>query len=167
MVAEQELEINMTALDYIAARFTFHSLITYDIEKCKWIIPILNTHSHGVYAIMLGNDILKLGKGDSNRKPKEKGSARNGGLRARIDSYRHVGKSQAEGDPTGKLWHKIMSGPLAGKELQLLYMETPTTIIKDDLLGVDIVASTAREYERIISDMATRDGHSMLLSGRN
>lgn len=157
MALEPELEINMTAIEFIESKFKYHGPMTYDVDKHKWNVDPLTSTDHGVYAILLDRNIMKFGKADSKR----------GGLGRRINDYRWHSPKRVGVDPTVTLWHRIMTGPLRDQILDLYYWETPIRRIHDKYLNEEIVLSSAREYERILSDMAKAEGHALLLSGQN
>lgn len=144
-------------------------VIDFIMDKCillgqsKWDadtysfsdLPICATRQSGVYFILHGKKVLKVGKADGMK-----------GLHARLYSYRSNNKSRVVGkyaDQFTAVLHEKMTTLLKGKKLSFYYYEIPK---KETVLeGFKVHTCMARSFEKELSVQARLQGHPMTLSG--
>jgi len=141
-------------IDFVKKKATFHSSTTYDETTAQFKMPIYQSKTPGVYFILYGNDIMKVGKADGRN-----------GLKGRLNDYRAKNVIRIPNDPTAKLFHDIMTTKLKGKVLDFYVYEIP--MLETLLEGYTIHMSRARSFEIALSKQANEEGHSMLLSSQN
>ena len=140
-----------------SAKVTFYADMRYNPQKKSFDFVLPNQieldKTHGIYFILDGGDILKIGKADGIN-----------GLRGRIKSYQANLKSR-KNDHTVDLIYSIMMGPLKDKELKMYIYPLPPEEV--DHHGYILEAQITRSLERALSKQAKDECHSMLLSGQN
>lgn len=145
----------MNVLKFAKQNAAFHSFMIYDEDRKSFKLDSYDQSHPGVYFILDGEDILKIGKADGNS-----------GLKGRISTYRtRLVRSYETGDQTTILWHTVMTGDLVGKKLEMYVL--PVEPIKVSFKGVELDAMMARSLEKKLSELANDQNHSMRLSGQN
>ena len=146
---------SINVLKYVKENFIY-------LGKSKWYpdkvcfddLPPCNTNSAGVYVIMHGNRIHKVGKADGVK-----------GLKQRIASYAKSKLSnitRANPDIFTVALHNKMTSELEGKTMSFYFMETPKG---DELFnGLQVEKCVARSVEKELSMLARLQSHPMLLS---
>lgn len=145
----------VNALQYVKENFKYLGKSKWDSDKvCFNDLPTCNTNSAGVYVIMYGNRIHKVGKADGVK-----------GLKQRINSYAKSKLSnitRANPDIFTVALHKKMTSELEGKTMSFYFMETPK---RDEMFkGLQVEKCVARSVEKELSMLARLQGHPMLLS---
>ena len=147
------MQINI--LNFIQEHAIFHSDMVYDESRKSFNMNPYENNRPGIYFILDGDDLLKIGKADGNT-----------GLKGRISTYRtRLVKSYETGDQTTILWHTVMTGNLKSKKLKMYVLHIDP--IKVSFKGVEVNAMMARSLEKKLSELANIQGHSMMLSGQN
>lgn len=146
---------HVNVLEYVKERFEYLGKSKWDPDTvCFNDLPTCNTNSAGVYVIMYGNRIHKVGKADGVK-----------GLKQRIASYAKSKLSnitRANPDTFTVALHKKMTSELKGKTMSFYFMETPKG---DELFaGLQVEKCIARSVEKELSMLARLQGHPMLLS---
>lgn len=120
-----------------------------ELPECPCVGP-------GVYAFMLDDDILKIGKADGVK-----------GLQSRLKNYASKNKSRVTGIHqdrfTLKMNESMNSAKLKGKSISVHYYETK--VLHTNELGIKVPMTSARQLEKQLSILARAQGHSMTLSG--
>lgn len=152
-VLHKNLEVN--ALKYVKENFKYLGKSKWDPDKvCFNDLPSCNTNSAGVYVIMYGNRIHKVGKADGVK-----------GLKQRIASYAKSKLSnitRANPDMFTVALHNKMTSELEGKTMSFYFMETPKG---DEMFkGLKVEKCVARSVEKELSMLARLQRHPMLLS---
>ena len=147
--------MQISVLNFIQAHAIFHSDMVYDESRKSFNMNSYENNHPGIYFILDGDDLLKIGKADGNT-----------GLKGRISTYRtRLVRSYETGDQTTILWHTVMTGNLKSKKLKMYVL--PIDPIKVSFKGVEVNAMMARSLEKKLSELANIQGHSMMLSGQN
>jgi len=144
----------MKLIDFVKQKATLHSVAKYNEENAQFKMPIYQSKQPGVYFILLGDDIMKVGKADGRN-----------GLKGRLNDYRAKNVIRLPNDPTARLIHDIMTSELKDKTLEFYVYEIP--MVESILEGYTIEMSRARSFEKILSKQAEDEGHSMLLSSQH
>lgn len=144
----------MKVLDFIKEKAKYHCEMQWIDERKGFDMEICRSESSGVYFILDGNDIMKIGKADGKR-----------GLHLRLYSYRNNHVKRIKVCRTVQLYDRVMNGELKGNPLSVYYfeMETPETLFE----GYTVKSSIVRSFEETLSKQARAEGHSMLLSGQD
>ena len=144
---------NISVLNFVRTKAIFHSKMRYSRERKSFdLLPLADT-AHGVYFILDGDDILKIGKADGKT-----------GLSGSISTYR-ANLSSRKNDHTVNKFYKNMLGPLMGKELEMYIYPLPPKSIEHE--GYTLEGQMTRSLERILSIQAKSENNSMLLSGQD
>tara|TARA_B110000908_G_C10033694_1_gene348582 strand:+ start:212 stop:655 length:444 start_codon:yes stop_codon:yes gene_type:complete len=147
--------MQISILNFIQEHAIFHSDMAYDESRKSFNMNSYENNHPGIYFILDGDDLLKIGKADGNT-----------GLKGRISTYRtRLVRSYETGDQTTILWHTVMTGNLKNKKLKMYVL--PIDPIKVSFKGVEVNAMMARSLEKKLSELANIQGHSMMLSGQN
>tara|TARA_B110000444_G_C18596592_1_gene480997 strand:- start:144 stop:587 length:444 start_codon:yes stop_codon:yes gene_type:complete len=147
--------MQISILNFIQEHAIFHSDMVYDESRKSFNMNSYENNHPGIYFILDGDDLLKIGKADGNT-----------GLKGRISTYRtRLVRSYETGDQTTILWHTVMTGNLKSKKLKMYVL--PIDPIKVSFKGVEVNAMMARSLEKKLSELANIQGHSMMLSGQN
>jgi len=140
--------------NFIRDKATFHSEMTYDETRiCFNIKPYRSTET-GIYFILDGEDILKVGKAEGKQ-----------GLAGRIGSYRSSQITRLSNDRTTQLLFNTMTKSHKGKTLSLYVFEIK--MIETIFEGYPVKTSLVRSFEETLSRQARSEGHSMVLSGQD
>lgn len=142
----------MPVLDFVRTRATYGGEMRYNAPRIGFDMPVLTSEVPGVYFILLGTDILKVGKAEGKL-----------GIKGRLLNYRSTNRSRLPFDRTCQLVHRIMTTDLKDQVLEVYYFEVPKT--ETLLEGYTVLTSMARSFEELLSRQARVEGHSMLLSG--
>lgn len=145
-----------SVLNFVNKIARIHSNMQYDLTRCSFIMEPYKNNASGVYFILDGDDILKIGKADGTN-----------GLKGRIASYRanHSKRKMIGNDYTLNRFYELMTGEFNNKTLKMYVYEVPNKEII--LEGYTVKADMARGLEKILSQQAKSEGHSMLLSGQD
>ena len=147
--------MQISILNFIQEHAIFHSDMVYDESRKSFNMNSYENNHPGIYFILDGDDLLKIGKADGNT-----------GLKGRISTYRtRLVRSYETGDQTTILWHTVMTGNLKSKKLKMYVL--PIDPINVSFKGVEVNAMMARSLEKKLSELANIQGHSMMLSGQN
>ncbi|MDC0367727.1 hypothetical protein OAM91_02920 [Gammaproteobacteria bacterium] len=147
--------MRINILNFIQEHAIFHSDMLYDESRKSFDMSSYENNHPGIYFILDGDDLLKIGKADGNT-----------GLKGRISTYRtRLVRSYETGDQTTILWHTVMTGTLKSKKLKMYVL--PVDPIKVSFKGMEVNAMMARSLEKKLSELANIQGHSMMLSGQN
>ena len=147
--------MQISVLNFIQQHAIFHSDMVYDESRKSFNMNSYENNHPGIYFILDGDDLLKIGKADGNT-----------GLKGRISTYRtRLVRSYETGDQTTILWHTVMTGNLKSKKLKMYVL--PIDPIKVSFKGLEVNAMMARSLEKKLSELANIQGHSMMLSGQN
>ena len=140
-----------------SAKVIFYADMRYNPQKKSFDFFLSNQieldKTHGIYFILDGDDILKIGKADGVN-----------GLRGRVKSYQANLQSR-KNDHTVDLIYTIMMGPLKGKGLKMYIYPLPPKEVEHH--GYILESQMTRSLERVLSKQAKEECHSMLLSGQN
>lgn len=145
----------MKVLEFIRSNAVRHDVIKYDGSRVAFDIkPSKNTRM-GIYFILHGKDILKVGKADGKK-----------GLAGRIQDYRSSGKARLHRDKTALLIHETMtSKKWDGETLEFYTYTLPE--IEMSIHDYKIKLSGARSLEEQLSRQAEKEGHSLALSAQH
>jgi hypothetical protein len=148
---------------------TKSKVIDFVFDKCtllgssKWNsetysfpdLPVCMTKQAGVYFVVSGKKILKVGKADGSK-----------GLQTRLSSYRLNNRSRVWGnfpDQFTVTLNEKMTTLLKNKTLSFYYFEIPKK--ETTLEGFKVQTCMARSFEKELSIHARLQGHPMTLSG--
>lgn len=126
------------------------------LERADTPIPDLP----GVYLLVSENivNVQKVGKAEGAK-----------GLKQRFSSYttKKNKRNKIENDKTDALWHSIMTGKLLNKPLRVyIYPTLPITVNVNIGQSTHMIESQwARGLEKVLSQMARKENHDLLLSG--
>ena len=144
----------LSALEFVREKAKFHSDMEYSEERSGFLMDQCKSLSPGIYFILDNEDILKVGKADGVY-----------GLKGRMNSYRSNLSARRGKDHTVDRFFLHMTGALKNKVLQMFIYEVPVTEIISE--GYVIPMNIARGLEKILSQQAKKEGHTMLLSGQD
>lgn len=145
--------VKLTVLEFMHTHATLHSSMDYDPSRKSFSIQPCEDSTPGVYFIVNGHDILKIGKAEGRH-----------GLKGRINSYRS-NLSTRKNDHTVDRIFSAMTGKLHGAILQMYILPLPKE--KAVFKGYEIELQMARSLEEALSKQARLERHSMLLSGQD
>jgi hypothetical protein len=161
---------SLSVLQFINKHAILHDdNVTYDNSDYRWIIKPYPNKNPGIYFICVCVDgelvILKVGKAEGAK-----------GIWQRLSQYRSSGKNRVEGkSETGRYDRSVITIHLAMQEVYKKYgkkvvmkvytHEMPKLNI--DYCGYTLESSHIRSLEKLLSLQATKEGHSMTLSGQN
>ena len=145
--------MKLSVLDFINTYAKFHSSMVYIPERKSFNLAISDDDRPGIYFILNGEDILKIGKADGKN-----------GLKGRIKSYKSNLSSRRQ-DPTVARIYQAMTGVLKNQELSLYLLPLPP--IRQQIMGYWLDLQMARSLEYQLSTQAKHEQHSMLLSGQD
>lgn len=146
----------MTTLEFVKKIAKYHSEMKYDESRCSFIMEPYKNTATGVYFILDGDNILKIGKAEGIN-----------GLKGRVASYRlnHSKRKMTGNDYTLNRFYELMTGEFKNKILQMYIYEVPHQEVV--LEGYLIKTHMARNLEKILSQQAREEQHCMLLSGHD
>ena len=161
---------NLSVLQFINKHATLHDdNVTYDNSDYKWIMKPYPNKNPGIYFICIRVNgeiiILKVGKAEGVK-----------GISHRLSQYRSSGKNRVEGiSETGRYDRSVVTIHLAMQHVYKKYgkkavMEVYThemPKLNIDYCGYNLESSHIRSLEKLLSIQATKEGHSMALSGQN
>lgn len=145
--------MKLTVLEFMRQNAKFHSLMSYSLARKSFSMEPCNDETPGIYFIVNGDDILKIGKAEGRL-----------GLKGRMQSYRSD-LSTRRNDHTVERICAAMTGPLDNCVLHMYILPTPTKTM--DFKGLEIELQMARSLEAVLSRRARDEGHSMQLSGQD
>jgi len=145
----------INVIEFISENALFHSEMTYNLERKSFDLDPYESTYPGIYFILDNQDILKIGKADGKQ-----------GLKGRIANYRsRLVKNFEKGDSTVLLWNTVMTGSLNETVLSIYLLPIiPRTTTH---LGIEVEIMIARSLESKLSKLASKQCHSMKLSGQN
>lgn len=144
----------MKVLDFIKTKGKHHCEMQWLDNRKGFDMEIYRSRSSGIYFILDGDNIMKVGKADGK-----------GGLHSRLYSYRNDHTKRIKVCRTVQLYDRVMNGELRGKTLSVYVfeMESPEVLFE----GYTVKSSIVRSFEETLSKQARAEGHSMLLSGQD
>jgi hypothetical protein len=143
----------MKVIDFVKNKAVKHSLMNYCEDRKSFTMDVYYGKNPGIYFILDGNNILKVGKADGKN-----------GLQGRLSSYRGRLSSRSS-DYTVQLIYAKMTGPLKNKTLEMWVYELKPVILNVE--GFEVEAQMARSLESKLSLLARNEGHTLELSGQN
>jgi hypothetical protein len=145
----------MKVLDFIKNTAVWHDEMKYDETRAAFNMASSKNTDIGIYFIVYGKDILKVGKADGKK-----------GLAGRIHDYRSSCKSRLNRDNTARLINETMtSKKWKGKALEFYTYSVPE--VEMNIHGYKIKLSGARSLEEQLSRQAEKEGHSLALSAQH
>jgi hypothetical protein len=145
----------MTVLEFIDKKTTFHDDMIYNQDRNSFNMNICQITEPGVYFILDGKDILKVGKADGRF-----------GLKGRINNYRADNLKRAAWDKTSAKILRIFEDPKMRKKKLKMYV-LPVPMVESLFEGYTVKMSRARSVEELLSRQAESEGHSLLLSSQH
>jgi len=148
---------SVKVLDFVKQKCTLLGKSKWNSDQYGFLeLSKCSTKQSGVYVIIHGNKIQKVGKADGVR-----------GLQARLGNYASSNKSRITGKYvdqfTVRLNEKMNYPELKGKSLSFYYYEIPKK--ETTLEGFKVQTCMARSFEKELSIQARLQGHPMTLSG--
>lgn len=145
----------MTVLEFIKTKAIFHDTMTYNVARNSFNMSICQITEPGVYFILDGDDIQKVGKADGRY-----------GLKGRLNDYRADNFKRAEFDKTAAKILRLFSKPKMRKKTLSMYV-LPIPMVESVFEGYTVQMSRARSVEELLSRQAEQEGHSLLMSSQH
>ena len=150
---EEEMGNPIKVIDFVKKKARFHSNMEYDLSRKGFILEPFPYLTPGIYFILLGDDIHKIGKADGKH-----------GLKGRINNYRANVATRMKTDFTTQRYFNVMTGLLKNKVLQMYIYECPS--VKQEIEGYTLELQMARSFEETLTRQAIDERHTMSLSGQ-
>jgi hypothetical protein len=147
---------NSKVIDFVRQKCKLLGSAKWDSETYRFPdLPTCSSKHTGVYFIVLGKKILKVGKADGSK-----------GLNGRLGNYRTNNRSRVWGkypDQHLVVFDEKMTTLFKNKAVSFYYYEIPK---KETILeGFKVQTCMARSFEKELSIQARLQGHPMTLSG--
>lgn len=154
---EETNNSEVKVIDFVMEKCTFLGKSKWNSEEYGFLdLPMCSTRKPGIYLILHGKKILKVGKADGAH-----------GLYGRLYSYRSSNRHRVHGKYpdqfTVMLNNKMNLPELSGKALSFYYYEIPKK--RTILEGFEIESCVARSFEKQLSKQCRLQNHPMTLSG--
>jgi len=145
-------------IDFVMSKCTLLGKSNWDETTYSFSnLPRVPTKQTGVYFVLHGRKIMKVGKADGAK-----------GLYDRLSSYRSNNTSRVTGkyvDQFTVVLNEKMTTVLKNKMLSFYYYEIPKK--ETTLEGFKVQTCMARSFEKELSIQARLQGHPMTLSGND